>query len=260
MKIKNPIVQLQEEIEKSNYSVEELQYIFYKTSNNIINNYVLQIDNLEIELKELEFYFFDCEKHPDIYVHQNELQKETSSLLYVHDSWGNYGGLDLTFGNKKYYGGILIRGIKLDTVYIAGPATLRNYIMEKLGKKFNTYSDMQKYFNKIKNKICLIKKNSPSLNTKVMHSTRYNLGKKEKKIYKNAFYRFLDIDYLNAGSKDFCSTKKNINEITKIKTISYLSGISKDKKLSKDAQKEKERIQSNQIFLNYIEKFKQNFE
>lgn len=256
MKIKNPIVQLQEEIEKSNYSVVELQYLFYQTSNNLINNYTLQIDNLVIELKELEFYFFDCEKHPDIYVHQNELQKETSNFLYVHDSWGNYGGLDLTFGNKKYYGGILIRGIKLDTCYIAGPATLRNHIMNRLDKEFNTYSDMQKYFNEIKNKICLIEKKSPSLNKEVMHSTRYKLGKKENKIYKNALYRFLNLDYLNAGSKDFLNNKKNINEITRIKTISNLSGVCKDKKLSKDAQKEKERIESNQALLNYIEIFK----
>ena len=260
MNIENPIVQLQKEIEKSAYSVEELQSLFYKTSKNIINNYILQIDNLRIELKELEFYFFDCEKHPDIYVHQNELQKETSNFLYVHDSWGNYGGLDLTFGNKKYYGGILIRGIKLNTAYIAGPATLRNYIMEHLGKKFNTYSDMQKYFNEIRNKICLIKKNGSSSATEIMHSTRYGLGKKENPIYKNALYRFLDVNYLNTGTQDFFNSKKNINEITRIKTISYLSGVSKDKKLSKDAQKEREKLQSNQVFLNYIEKFKQDFE
>jgi len=249
--------ELKNEIEKSTYSVEELQYIFYKTSKNIINNYVLQINNLKIELKELEFYFFDCQKHPDIYVHQNELQKETSNFLYVHESWCNYGGLDLTFGNKKYYGGILIRGIKLNNIYIAGPATIRNYIMEKLGKNFNGFIDMQNYFNEIKNKIYLSKKDNIFLDIDIMHSTRYNLGKKENPIYKNAFYRFLDLDYLNAGTKFFLNTKKNINEITKIKTISYLSGVNQDTKLSKEAEQIEKNIQSDKILLNYVKKFKQ---
>jgi len=135
MNAKNPIIELQEEIEKSNGDIKKLQCLFYKISKDIMKNYVLQIDDLKIELKELEFYLFDCEKHPDIYVHQNDIQKNTSNFLYVHDSWGNRGGLDLTFGNGKYYGGILIRGIKIDGKYISGPVKLRNYIVSKLPKE-----------------------------------------------------------------------------------------------------------------------------
>lgn len=256
MNIENPITQLQENLKKVNCSVEELQCLFYKVSKNIMNNYILQIHDLKIELKELEFYFFDCEKHPDIYVHQNEIQKDTSNFLYVHDSWGNYGGIDLTFGNGKYYGGILIRGIRLNNKYISGISLLKQHIIKELGIKVESYDELQKYFEKIKDKISLIKKSTPS-NIELLHSTRVNLGKKEKLKYKEALYRFIDLEYMDADPKLYNNYKKGVKEITKVKAISFLSGLFHNKTFdaNKSAKSKIEKIQKNQQLIDYIKHF-----
>jgi len=259
MNAKNPIIELQEEIEKSNGDIKKLQCLFYKISKDIMKNYVLQIDDLKIELKELEFYLFDCEKHPDIYVHQNDIQKNTSNFLYVHDSWGNRGGLDLTFGNGKYYGGILIRGIKIDGKYISGPVKLRNYIVSKLPKEktINSYKDLQEYFYSIKNNISFIEEHNAS-DTTIFHSTRFGLDEEKTSKYSQALYRFIDIDYMNASpTKEFLNAKGDL-EITKVKAISFLSGIFKSKifNTTESAKNEIKKIQNSQKLNNYIEDFK----
>ena len=257
MNVKNPIIELQEEIEKSNGDIKRLQCLFYKISRDIMKNYVLQINDLKIELKELEFYLFDCEKHPDIYVHQNNIQKNTSNFLYVHDSWGNYGGIDLTFGNGKYYGGILIRGIKLDNKYISGISVVKQYIINELGIAVESYSSLQKYFEKIKNKVSLTKKEFP-VNTEILHSTRVRLGKKEDLKYREALYRFIDLEYMNASPQLFTDSKKYVKEITKVKAISSLSGLFHNKTFntSKSGKNEIEKINNIQPIVDYIKDFK----
>jgi len=259
MKIKNPIIELQEGIEKSNGDIKKLQSLFYKTSKDVMKNYFLQINDLKIELKELEFYFFDCEKHPDIYVHQNGIQKNTSNFLYVHDSWGNYGGIDLTFGNGKYYGGILIRGIKLNNKYISGISVVKQYIVDELGIEVESYSALQEYFERIKDKVSLIKKKTPA-NTEILHSTRFRLGKKEDLKYREALYRFIDLEYMNASPQLFNDSKKYVEEITKVKAISSLSGLFYDKTFdtSKSGKDEIDKINNMQPIMDYIKDFKNN--
>jgi len=259
MKLENPIIQLQKELEKSNGDIKKLQCLFYKTSENIMNNYILQINDLKIELKELEFYFFDCEKHADIYVHQNEIQKNTSNFLYVHDSWGNRGGLDLTFGNGQYYGGILIRGIKIDGKYISGPAKLRNYIVSKLPKEktINSYKGLQEYFYSIKNNISFTEKHNSSDST-IFHSTRFGLDEEKASKYSQALYKFIDIDYMNASpTKEFLNAKGNL-ETTKVKAISFLSGIfeSKTFNTTESGKNEIKKVQNSQNLIDYIKDFK----
>lgn len=260
MNLKNPIVKLQDELEISNCGIEALQCVFYQASKNIINHYCLQINDLQIELKELEFYFFDCEKHSDIYVHCNEIQKNTSGFLYVHDSWGNYGGLDLTFGNKKYYGGILIRGIKIDDRYISGPAKSRNYIISKLelDDKIDSYKSLQKYFYDSKNKIYLVKKENILDDTKILHSTRIGLSDKDDK-YRQVLYRFVDNEYLDALPKLFDANKKAKMEQTRTKGISFSSGIYNDKKFasSQSGKQEIKNIKSDKQLCDYVNKFKE---
>lgn len=255
MEIIKVIEDLQIKIKDSNGNIEDMQFIFYETANKLINNYVLQIGDIEIELKELEFYFYDEDKHPDCYTHGDERQTRMGEL-YVHRINNKYstnrkrGGIDITFGNGKYYGGILIRGIKIDGKFVAGPANVRQAIAQKLNliedieSNFNhgklqelldeLYKNQKIKINKIKNN-----KDICCLSTRILPNDIKNYKK-----YKNALYRFVSKDYLNSNKCKFL--KRRPPEITKIKLISYLSGICEDE-INPDQQSyqdEKKKIES----------------
>lgn len=254
MEHQNPIVRLQNALEKSDCSIEALQCLFYETSKEIINHYVLQIDTLYVELKELEFYFFDAD-HQDPYVHKNEIQKKSSNFLYVHEAWGNRGGLDLTFGNGVYYGGILIRGMKHNEQYVAGPALLRNHIVDQLGIKVDSYSELQDYFESIQEKISLKPRIEP-LEHELVHSFRVGLGNQNSE-YSNALYRFLDMNYMGSPKQFFISEKKP-NDILKTTVISSLSEISQKVHVTNEIVKLQKEMKNNNILMTHIENFKKN--
>lgn len=69
-------------------------------------------------IREIEFYFYNKEFHPDPYVHKHERQR-TFGEWYFHRYTvlekflkNNRNGLDITFGNEGAFGGILIRKIE----------------------------------------------------------------------------------------------------------------------------------------------------
>lgn len=90
---------------------------FDELANYLINECILAVNENEYRIAEIEFYYFDKDNHPDVFTHRNECQKK-SNLFYFHTA-----GVDITFGNVNYYGGILIRSIiNLQTKeYIIGP-------------------------------------------------------------------------------------------------------------------------------------------
>ena len=92
------------ELCKENIKIE-YQDVFSKYANKLMNEYCLKVDDKKYNLIEIEFYFYDKENHPDPYIYCNEKQKECGEF-YFHGS-----GMDITFGNGKCYGGILIRSI-----------------------------------------------------------------------------------------------------------------------------------------------------
>ena len=92
------------ELCKENIKIE-YQDVFSKYANKLMNEYCLKVDDKKYNLIEIEFYFYDKENHPDPYIYCNEKQKECGKF-YFHGS-----GMDITFGNGKCYGGILIRSI-----------------------------------------------------------------------------------------------------------------------------------------------------
>lgn len=71
----------------------------------LMNNYKLQSGEAFYRITECEFYYYS-ENHKDTYVHGHDRQKQTIGEWYFHGS-----GLDITLGNEKGYGGILLRGI-----------------------------------------------------------------------------------------------------------------------------------------------------
>jgi len=244
----NIIDQLQQSIQKSDNSVQSLQKIFYKISEKLLNNYKYKIDNVAFELTEIEFYYYNEYKHCDIFTHTHHLQKNTKGTLYVHESWGNYGGVDMTFGDGNFYGGILIRGIKINDTFVAGPSKVRTELINALDKNLNSYSELQNFFNNHSLKI-LDKKN---VENKIYHSTRINLGKKDSVKYRYALYRFVREDYLNEPINDSFISRANLKERSLLKAISYLT-----LKYKSNEKSTLEKISNQKILREYIKSFNQ---
>jgi hypothetical protein len=79
---------------------------FQRIANDLLNNWVLKVEDALYRITEIEFYYKDKgKKHDDTYIHGHELQKQKGKW-YFHGS-----GIDLTFGDGEAYGGILIRAI-----------------------------------------------------------------------------------------------------------------------------------------------------
>jgi len=240
MEIIKVIEDLQIKIKDSNGNIEDMQFIFYETANKLINNSVLQIGDIEIELKELEFYFYDKDKHPDEYTHRDERQTRMGEL-YVHKINNKYstnrkrGGIDITFGNKKYYGGILIRGIKIDGKFVAGPANVR----QAIAKKLNLIEDIESNFNHEKLQELLdefyqnqkIKIESVQEIVKEKQNCLYIYSREglnnEFSKFTYALYRFIDKQY-------FLEKNKYKGEITNKQKIRAVSFRIYDKKIDED--------------------------
>ena len=201
-----------------NKEVYEIQNIFYDSAKELMNNFTLKIDSLELELTEVEFYYFECQYHQDLYVHLDKLQKESSEYLYVHKKGKGRGGIDLTFGNNEFFGGILLRGIKDGDTFVFGPSKVREYISEKLQMKDADHKKLQEYFEKLKKQIN-ISLHKPQKNYDVLHSIRIGLNEKVDKTFCKALYRFVRSDCLTA------TNNKKLQDKTRLKAISNLTKV-----------------------------------
>lgn len=83
---------------------DKIEQSFERIANDLMNKYFIQINDSRYRITEIEFYV-KGEDHDDKYTHGHKLQKE-SGRWYFHGS-----GVDITFGNSKMFGGILIRAI-----------------------------------------------------------------------------------------------------------------------------------------------------
>jgi len=224
------LFELQKEIEKNN-DFAKFQNIFFENAKKLMSKYVLVIDDKEFELTELEYYFYDENKHPDCYVHLNEMQKETCGKLYVHNKGNWIGGIDITFGNGSYYGGILIRGIKYNNEFISGPAKVRQFFIKtfELNEQIN-YQNLQNFFDN--KKITLKQKN---LKNKFNYyiDIRFNKGIQQYKKFQKLLYRFIRIDYfLNPNVYEKIQYKEQIRAISYLIYDNYIDNLYKiDKKI-----------------------------
>lgn len=197
--------------EKNSTVIESL---FLEFSKQLMNNYSLYINTKKFEFTELEFYYFKCDVHEDTHIHLVEKQKEELKL-YVHKKNWPRGGIDLTFGDDSFYGGILIRGVKTlketleskKETYYSGPAIVREEITSSLNIE-NNHEYLKRFFDTLDSwKI--------GENQEVLHSKRVGLGEGNK-LYKNSLYRFVRMDFLE--------NKENSPSLkTEIKAISHLT-------------------------------------
>lgn len=93
---------------------------FKRIAERLFKDFFLQVNFSAYRLLDIEFYYYAKEVYEDVYAHQHEAQLKTGSW-YFHGS-----GIDLTFGNGKNHGGILIRGIAK-----IGTGTADDYFIEK---------------------------------------------------------------------------------------------------------------------------------
>lgn len=107
---------------KINYcNFESVRESCDKISFKLFSDYQLQVNNSYYRLVDIEFYYFAEGIHEDIYAHKHETQLQTGKW-YFHGS-----GIDITIGNGKHHGGVLIRGI----VKISGESNKQKRFIEK---------------------------------------------------------------------------------------------------------------------------------
>ena len=102
------------------YKTGDLSKVFDQLAVSLLRQTVIATPNNNFYLREIEFYFYDKDSHPDAYAHNNKRQLAFGEW-YFHrfteiDPFmkSNRNGIDITFGNeqKGIYGGVLIRKIE----------------------------------------------------------------------------------------------------------------------------------------------------
>ena len=198
---------------------------FNRIADELFNNYLIQVNKQTYRLLEIEFYYHG-EKHDDKYTHQHPLQKQMGRW-YFHGS-----GIDLTFGNEKEYGGILLRSIeKLNDnnqddsgEYFIGPLLTKTELMAGL------QSPLENEVNVFKLKASAeIKRQNP------ICCTRINLSQKHTSAneYLHKPYRYVIKPHLKGhkGKTEMAKlllaqgepTKERFEEIRKIMDAEYLN-------------------------------------
>jgi hypothetical protein len=149
---------------------------FKRIATELMNDWVLKIENSMYRIIEIEFYF-KSKSHNDDYAHAHELQKKPD-CWYFHAS-----GVDITFGNDEAYGGILIRGIfNLGSLkYTYGPINVVTELFSNLQSVYNhSYS-----FGLIAAPENIIKFENP------ISAPRVGLNKNKNPEMRDKLYRYL---------------------------------------------------------------------
>lgn len=153
---------------------------FQRIANDLLNNWVIKVEDALYRITEIEFYYRDeARKHDDSYVHGHKIQKQKGKW-YFHGS-----GIDLTFGDGEAYGGILIRAIcqvnEGKGKYCYGPL---NCILEIFSNLSSIYKPEMSF--------CLIPANDDLFEQeKPIRAQRVGLNPKNNQEMWNKYYRFL---------------------------------------------------------------------
>lgn len=103
----------------------------------LLNHTHLLVGGDVYRLVEIEFYYYNQE-HPDPFTHRDSLQL-TCGGWYFHRQGnkyrsGSFKGIDLTFGDSKTFGGILMRSIAApDNTIIDGPSLCVDRLLAQTG-------------------------------------------------------------------------------------------------------------------------------
>lgn len=120
-------------------AVQKQMANFAQRAASLINRTELIINSRPHRIVEVEFYLYSND-HSDPFCHQNA-QQLSNDQWYFHRAGknitssykgGTYKGLDITFGGKGAYGGILIRSIQdlSQGAIVEGPCKVVDHILE----------------------------------------------------------------------------------------------------------------------------------
>lgn len=209
-----------------------MQDKFELFATHLLNDCVMYVGTQKYLLEEVEFYYH-TDSHKDSYVHQIQDQK-TSQQWYFHKyktgvyKSGTYKGMDLTFGNAKTYGGILIRAIQNvgSGEYVIGPCNVVNHILKQL-----SISDVQDLVSGMKSSDAFSDKNlfylkkEKGTNNTIFKGPRVGLSAKYPQ-YMFLNYRFLKSPNVTLKYKDTLVSVLH-NSGMQPTEIQNLTGISK---------------------------------
>jgi hypothetical protein len=149
----------------------DIQVSFDRIAKELLLKHVISVNDLDFEITEIEFYFFNVEHHPDNYTHPHNMQAGSWRL--------HKQGIDITFdGTKeKEDGGILIRGLKSGDRYVNGPIKSLAWILESMGN--------------VQNKNHIILKSKELVNSEIIKTFRHLPNKIQQKEFHLKKYRYL---------------------------------------------------------------------
>ena len=146
---------------------EKAQNVFDEAAKFLLNEAQISVGEIAYEIVEIEFYYYHP-NHQDPYIHGHDKQKEMGHW-YFHGA-----GVDITFGDEKTFGGILIRGIKRGEQFFSGPINSVDELLNQIG-------DVEKGVGLVL-KEKLIKNRKP-----IKKSTRIGLENRKKAIEEKSF-------------------------------------------------------------------------
>jgi hypothetical protein len=151
---------------------------FQRIANDLLNNWVIKVEDALYRITEIEFYYRDeARNHDDSYVHGHKMQKQKGKW-YFHGS-----GIDITFGNEKSFGGILIRAMVNihSNEYFYGPLVCVQELFRNFPAIFNTEINFG----------LIPAKNGQLSFEKLIRAPRVGLKPENNLEMWNKFYRFL---------------------------------------------------------------------
>lgn len=176
---------------------------FQSIAEQLLNRTVLLINEDPYRLREIEFYYKN-NQHPDSFTHGHEVQL-SCRRWYLHSMGkgyknGSFKGLDLTFGDSKSHGGILIRSLEgPEDLFVHGSSLCVDHILERTGLDSVVQLDEQIgrcFADDPLNPVRLVQRNDLKAE-KIWQSSRVGLSlkkahtQKEMPRYYGAPYRFL---------------------------------------------------------------------
>lgn len=153
-----------------NIDNENIEKSFDRIATEILNKKILFVNEIEFRLTEIEFYYYHEDSHKDNYTHEH---KRDYGEWRFHNQ-----GLDITFqSDNKSDGGILIRGIQVNTKYVNGPRKIIREIFEN--------------FSKTTNENTILLSDSAERNARILKTFRHLPNKHQVPEFHNKHYRYL---------------------------------------------------------------------
>lgn len=153
---------------------------FESLAKKLLVNTSLLINEQEVEFRDIEFYLNNQKDHKDQSTHKHDYK---AGFLRPHGS-----GMDITIGvERKSWGGILIRGVKIGSEYYTGPLVCKEQIFRYGNSLVDGLGNV-----KLGKRGSLVRKDQ-----KVLSCPRVNLGKNAG-AHSDLEYRYIlfDREYL----------------------------------------------------------------